>query len=71
MDALRDFEDMLALLHEHEVPYLIIGGLAVTYHARPRYTKGMDLWVDPDPRTSGMPTTHSRSSEVRSFSTLA
>lgn len=49
MDTIRDFEDMLELLHEHEVRYLIIGGLAVTYHARPRYTKDMDLWIDPDP----------------------
>lgn len=49
METIRDFEDMLELLHEHEVRYLIIGGLAVTYHARPRYTKDMDLWIDPDP----------------------
>jgi len=29
------------------VRLLIIGGLAFIYHAKPRYTKGMDLWIDP------------------------
>jgi hypothetical protein len=29
------------------VRYLIIGGLAFIYHAKPRYTKDMDLWIDP------------------------
>jgi len=47
MDAIRDFEDMLALLERHEARYLIIGGLAFIYHAKPRYTKDMDLWVEP------------------------
>jgi len=49
METLPDFEDMLSLLHKHHVRYLIIGGLAFIYHAKPRYTKDMDLWVDPSP----------------------
>jgi hypothetical protein len=40
---------MLELLERFEVRYLIIGGLAFIYHAKPRYTKDMDLWIDPDP----------------------
>lgn len=48
METVRDFEDMLALLAEHEVRYLIVGGLAFIYHAKPRYTKDMDLWLAPD-----------------------
>ena len=47
MDAIPDFEDLLRLLRKHEVRYLVIGGLAFIYHARPRYTKDMDLWIDP------------------------
>ena len=47
MEAIQDFEDMLGLLHSHNVRYLIIGGLAFIYHAKPRYTKDMDLWIDP------------------------
>jgi hypothetical protein len=49
VDTVQDFEDLLALLERHEVRYLIIGGLAFIYHAKPRYTKGMDLWIGPDP----------------------
>lgn len=47
MDTVHDFEDMLHLLNQHEVRYLIIGGLAFIYHAKPRYTKDMDLWIGP------------------------
>ena len=46
MDATRDFEDLLLLLQRHQVRYLIVGGLAFVYHAKPRYTKDMDLWID-------------------------
>jgi plasmid maintenance system antidote protein VapI len=46
MNSVPDFEDMLALLNEHQVRYLIIGGLAFIFHAKPRYTKDMDLWVE-------------------------
>jgi hypothetical protein len=49
VDTIPDFEDLLILLQRHEVRYLVIGGLAFIYHARPRYTKDMDLWIDPLP----------------------
>jgi hypothetical protein len=48
METIHDFEDMLFLLEKNRVRYLIIGGLAFIYHAKPRYTKDMDLWIDPD-----------------------
>ena len=48
MDTVQDFEDILDLFDQHAVRYLIIGGLAFTYHAKPRYTKDIDLWVDSD-----------------------
>jgi hypothetical protein len=47
LDTVQDFEDLLALLEKHQVRYLIIGGLAFIYHAKPRYTKDMDLWIGP------------------------
>lgn len=34
-------------MHKHEVRYLIVGGLAFIYHAKPPYTKDMGLWVKP------------------------
>lgn len=49
METVADFEDMLEQLERFEVRYLIIGGLAFIYHAKPRYTKDMDLWIGPDP----------------------
>jgi hypothetical protein len=49
MDSNPDFEAMFRILDQHQVRYLVIGGLAVIYHAKPRYTKDLDLWVDPDP----------------------
>ena len=48
MDTVQDFEDLLALLEQHQARYLVIGGLAFIYHAKPRYTKDMDLWIGPD-----------------------
>ncbi len=46
MDTIHDFEDLLVLFQKYRVRYLIIGGLAFTYHAVPRYTKDIDLWLD-------------------------
>jgi len=47
MKTVRDFEDILTLLERYSVRYLIIGGLAFIYHAKPRYTKDMDIWIEP------------------------
>jgi hypothetical protein len=49
LDTVEDFEDLLELLERFEVRYLIIGGLAFIFHAKPRFTKDMDLWIGPDP----------------------
>jgi hypothetical protein len=48
VDTVRDLEDLLELLSQHGVRYLIIGGMAFIYHAKPRSTKAMDLWIDPE-----------------------
>jgi len=48
MDAIQDFEDFLSLMNKYEVKYLIIGGLAFIFHAKPRYTKDMDVWIGPE-----------------------
>jgi len=42
----RDFEEFIALLNAHRVRYLIVGGYAVGFHARPRATKDIDVLVD-------------------------
>jgi len=53
MEAVQDFEDILDLFHRHEVRYLIVGGLAFIFHAKPRYTKDIDLWIDAEPDNVG------------------
>ncbi len=49
MDTVQDFEDILELFARHGVRCLIVGGLAFIFHAKPRYTKDIDLWIDADP----------------------
>jgi len=46
MNTVEDFEDLLVLLNQHGARYLIVGGLAFIFHAKPRFTKVMDLWVE-------------------------
>lgn len=38
-----DFVELLRLLNDHKVKYVIIGGYAVGFYAEPRYTKGIDM----------------------------
>ncbi len=42
-----DFKDLLQNLHECEVRYLVAGGYAVIHHSQPRYTKDIDIWIEP------------------------
>lgn len=44
-DVNKDFKDFLELLDKHKVDYCIIGGYAVAFHAQPRYTKDLDIFV--------------------------
>lgn len=46
MDTVSDFEDILSLFWAHRVRYMIIGGMAFVFHAKPRFTNDMDLWID-------------------------
>jgi hypothetical protein len=47
-----DFSDLLRNFEEFEVEYLIVGGYAFMYHAEPRYTKDLDVWVRADARNA-------------------
>lgn len=42
-----DYKDLLRILNKHRVRYLIVGAYAVIYYAEPRYTKDLDIWVEP------------------------
>jgi predicted nucleotidyltransferase len=39
------YKELLQLLNEFEVDYLIVGGFAVMKYGEPRYTKDLDVWV--------------------------
>lgn len=45
----ESFMSVLKALHEHEVEYILIGGLAVGFHGISRFTKDLDIFVKRDP----------------------
>jgi hypothetical protein len=42
-----DYKDILAAFAQEAVRYLVVGGYAVGFHGQPRFTKDIDLWVEP------------------------
>lgn len=44
-----DFRELLASFNANGVRYLIVGGYAVSFHAQPRATKDLDIWIKADP----------------------
>ncbi|MCP5559507.1 MAG: hypothetical protein H7A55_17320 [Verrucomicrobiaceae bacterium] len=42
-----DFKDLLRLLAKHEVRYLVVGGYAAMHYSQPRFTKDLDIWLEP------------------------
>jgi hypothetical protein len=44
-----DLRALLALLTEHRVEYLVVGGHAVAFHGYPRFTEDLDLYVRAEP----------------------
>lgn len=50
MKTEKGYEEFLGLLNKHNVRYCIVGSFALAFHVRPRYTKDMDILIDP---TSG------------------
>lgn len=47
MDLNKDFEELLQLLNSVHAKYLVVGAYAVIFYTEPRYTKDIDLWVEP------------------------
>lgn len=44
----RDLREFVELLNSKSVKYLVVGAYAVAFHARPRYTADLDLFVGSD-----------------------
>jgi predicted nucleotidyltransferase len=43
----QDFVELLRILNDESVRFLVIGGVAYNFYAPPRATKDIDLWVEP------------------------
>lgn len=52
MKSEKDYEELLRLFNKHKVKYCLVGAYAVALYARPRYTKDMDILVEPDKKNS-------------------
>lgn len=48
----KDFEELLELLNENKVKYCVVGAFAVAFYGIPRFTKDMDILVEPAPQNS-------------------
>ena len=42
-----DFEELFGCLTARNVRFVVVGGHALAYHGRPRYTKDLDVFVEP------------------------
>ncbi|ETZ22789.1 nucleotidyltransferase [Pedobacter sp. V48] len=42
----KDFEDFVQLLNEYGVEYMVVGGYAMAFHGKPRYTGDLDIWIN-------------------------
>lgn len=48
----KDFEELFEFLNARGVKALVVGGYAYTFHAKPRYTKDIDIWIEPTPENA-------------------
>ena len=48
----RDYEEFVESLNESGARYFIVGAHAVAFHARPRATKDLDLFIEPTPENA-------------------
>jgi hypothetical protein len=47
-----DFSDLFAALNAAGARYLLVGGYALAVHSVPRFTKDLDVWIDPTPENA-------------------
>jgi hypothetical protein len=46
VESTKDFEELLECFKRHEVKFVIVGAHALAHHAKPRYTKDLDIFVE-------------------------
>ena len=47
MPANQDYKDLFRILNEENVEYMVVGAHAVIFYTEPRYTKDLDVWINP------------------------
>lgn len=52
MPSNADFKDLFRTFNEENVEFLVVGAHAVMFYTEPRYTKDLDLWINPTPENS-------------------
>jgi len=52
MEVQQDFKELLELLNEQKVKYIIVGGYALAFHGAPRFTGDLDIYVMPDKKNA-------------------
>ena len=53
MSINSDFRDLFVALNAAGCKYLLVGGYALAAHGIPRFTKDLDVWVEPDAINAG------------------
>lgn len=48
----QDYKDLFKIFNRDKVQYLIVGAYAVIYYTEPRYTKDIDIWINPTPKNA-------------------
>jgi hypothetical protein len=49
-----DLKDLLSVLNENGVKYLVVGGYAVSLYSEPRANKDLDIFIKADPENAGL-----------------
>lgn len=47
MNGNSDYKELLYWFNRNQVKYLVIGAYAVIYYVEPRFTRDLDIWVQP------------------------
>jgi hypothetical protein len=48
MKTEKDYEEFLGLLNKNSVKYVIVGAFALALYSKPRYTKDLDILIEPE-----------------------
>ncbi len=49
----EDYKDMLQILSEEKVKFIVVGAYALSVHGYPRATGDIDIWIEPTAECCG------------------